>query len=137
MRTAPIILALVTMFSWGFWAIFAKLATDNLVPETAMIISYVVGALIAIGYVVVQGKSTHVVYDGAFYAVLAGIASAFGAITLYAALAEGNAAIVTSISALYFVVAAVIGILFLGESLQITDAAGILMAGVAIVLIAN
>jgi uncharacterized membrane protein len=128
MRNAPILLAVATMCAWGFWAIFAKLATDNLIPETAMIISYVVGALIASVYVVVQGKSTHVVYDGVFYAVLAGIASAFGAITLYAALGKGNAAIVTSISALYFVVAAVIGILFLGESLRLTDVVGILLA---------
>lgn len=130
-------LAVATMFAWGLWAVFAKLATDNLFPETAMVISYIVGALVASVYVAVQGKPTNIVYSGVLYAMLAGIASASGGITLYAALARGDAAIVTTISALYFVVAAVIGIFFLGESLQVTDVIGILLAGLSIMFIVN
>lgn len=74
---------------------------------------------------------------GLFYAALAGVASASGAITLYAALARGDAAIVTTISALYFIVAAVIAVIFLEDSMQMTDAVGILLAGIAIALIVS
>lgn len=134
----PILLALVTMFAWGLWAVFARLATDSILPEMAMGISYAVGTLVAGTYLVTTQKiPTTIVYDGLFYAALAGIASAAGGIALYAALAKGDAAIVTTISALYFVVAAVIAVVFLEESLQTTDTAGILLAGIAIALIAN
>lgn len=134
----PILLALVTMFAWGLWAVFARLATDSILPETAMGISYAVGTLVAGTYLVTTQKiPTTIVYDGLFYAALAGIASAAGGIALYAALAKGDAAIVTTISALYFVVAAVIAVVFLEEPLQVTDTVGILLAGIAIALIAN
>ena len=138
MGYGPILLAVVTMIAWGLWAIFARLATDSILPETAMGISYAVGTLVAVTYIAAMRKvPATVVYDGLFYAALAGIASAAGGIALYAALARGDAAIVTTISALYFVVAAVIAVVFLEESLQTTDTAGILLAGIAITLIAN
>lgn len=138
MVNTAILLAVVTMVTWGLWAIFARLATDSLLPETAMVVSYAVGTLIAGLYVVVGRKvPTDVVYDGLFYASLAGVASASGGIALYAALARGDAATVTTISALYFIVAAIIAVVFLEESVQVTDAAGILLAGIAIALIAK
>lgn len=43
----------------------------------------------------------------------------------------------TTISALYFIVAAVIAVIFLEESMQMTDAVGILLAGIAIALIVS
>ncbi len=101
-------------------------------------ISYAVGTLVVVTYIVVTRTiPTAVVYDGLFYATLAGVASAAGRIALYAALARGDAAIVTTISALYFIVAVVIAVVFLEEPLQMTDTAGILLAGIAIALIAN
>ncbi|QRV17837.1 EamA family transporter (plasmid) [Haloterrigena salifodinae] len=134
----PILLALVTMIAWCLWAVFAGLATDSILPETAMGISYAVGTLVVVTDIVVTRTiPTAVVYDGLFYAALAGVASATGGIALYAALARGDAAIVTTISALYFVVAVVIAVVFLEEPLQMTDTAGILLAGIAIALIAN
>ncbi|NUB93501.1 EamA family transporter [Haloterrigena sp. SYSU A121-1] len=126
------------MIAWGLWAVFAGLAADSILPETAVGISYAVGTLVAVTYIVVtRTVPTAVGYDGLFYAALAGVASAAGGIALHAALARGDAAIVTTISALYFVVAAVIAVVFLEESLQMTDTGGILLAGIAIALIAN
>ncbi|ELZ15551.1 hypothetical protein C477_17795 [Haloterrigena salina JCM 13891] len=75
-----ILLALVTMIAWGLWAVVAGLATDSILPETAMGLSYAAGTL---------------------------------------------------------VVAAIIAVVFLGEPLQMTDTAGILLAGIAIALVAN
>ena len=138
MGYGPILLAVVTMIAWGLWAIFARLATDSILPETAMGITYAVGTLVAGTYIVATRKvPTAVGYDGLCYAALAGIASAAGGISLYAALERRDAAIVTTISALYFVIAAIIAVVFLEESLQVTDIAGILLAGIAIALIAN
>ncbi len=138
MARIPLLLAIVTMVTWGLWAIFARLATDTLLPETALVVSYAAGTIVSGVYIgMMQKTPTDIAYDGLFYAVLAGVASASGGIALYVALKRGDAAIVTTISALYFVVAAIIAVIFLEESLQATDVVGILLAGLAITLIAN
>lgn len=137
MGNVAIGLAVATMFAWGLWAVFAKLATDSLLPETAMVISYTVGVFVAGVYVALQNESTQLVFDGVIFAALAGMASATGAITLYMGLEKGDASVITTISALYFVISAIIGIVFLGESLHITDVVGIFLAAVSIILIAN
>lgn len=138
MTRIPILLAIVTMVTWGLWAIFARLATNSLLPETALVVSYAAGTVISGVYIgIAQKTPTDVTYGGLFYAVLAGVASASGGIALYVALEKGDAAIVTTISALYFVVAAIIAVIFLEEPLQATDVVGILLAGIAITLIAN
>ncbi|AUX09851.1 hypothetical protein AArcSl_2227 [Halalkaliarchaeum desulfuricum] len=74
---------------------------------------------------------------GTEFAILAGIVSAIGGLTLYAGLGKGDAAIVTTISALYFVVAAIAGVLFLGESITVRDFLGIVFAILAIILISS
>jgi transporter family protein len=127
--------AIVTMFAWGGWAIFAKRATESLRPETAMILSYGVGAVVALGYVLLRGISIDLLQEGTTFAILAGISSAIGAITLYAGLKHGNASIVTTISALYFVVATVLSVVLFGSSIGITDVAGIACAILAIILL--
>lgn len=135
MITRAVGLALVTMVAWGGWAVFAKLATATLRPETAMIISYIVGATAAVTYVVFSDIPVDPVQGGAGFAILAGLASAVGAIALYSGLKHGDASIVTTISALYFVVAAIVSVFVFNSSLATTDVAGIGFAVIAIVLL--
>lgn len=127
--------ALVTMLAWGGWAIFAKLATESLLPETVTVISYSAGTLVAIGYVASQNFTMDPFQRASVFAVLAGVFSAVGAIALYAGLKRGSASIVTTISALYFVVAAILGIVLFGESLGLREAVGIGFGILAIVLL--
>lgn len=127
--------ALVTMLAWGGWAIFAKLATESLLPETVTVISYGAGTVVAIGYVVSQNFAMQPFQRASVFAVLAGVFSAVGAIALYAGLKQGSASIVTTISALYFVVAAILGIVLFGESLGLREVAGIGFGILAIVLL--
>ncbi|EMA58306.1 EamA family transporter [Halorubrum lipolyticum] len=130
-------LALIGAVAWGFWAVLADVATRSMAPEAAMIVSYTVGIGVAGLYVLHRGTTVLGTDPTAIgIAALAGVASGVGAIAYYAALQAGAAGIATTITALYFVVAAGIGVVALGDSLALSDVAGIGAAVVAVVLIA-
>jgi uncharacterized membrane protein len=135
-RTA-LAFALVAMVAWGLWAVFAELATESLAPEIAMIVSYVAGVGVAVAYVLAQGYDPGLTTAGVGYALAGGLFSGVGAISYYVALRRGTAGVATTVTALYFVVAAVLGVLFLGESVSARDAAGIALAVGAVVLLST
>lgn len=128
-------LALTAMVLWGVWTLFATLATRSLAPEAAMVVSYATGATLALGYVVRSRGVPSLPGRGVAFAGLAGVFAGAGAVAFYAGLAEGNSAVVTTVSALYFVVAALLGVAVLGESLGLRDVAGIGFAVLAIALL--
>lgn len=130
-------LALIGAICWGFWALFADIATESMAPEAAMIVSYSVGIGVAGLYVLYRGTTVFGNDPTAIgTAALAGVASGIGAVAYYAALQAGSAGVATTITALYFVVAAGLGVVVLGESLALTDVAGIGAAVLAVGLIA-
>ena len=130
-------LALIGAVAWGFWAVFADVATESMAPEAAMIVSYTVGIGVAGLYVLYRGTSILGNDPTAIgIAGLAGVASGVGAVAYYAALQAGSAGVATTITAMYFVVAAGLGVVVLGESLAITDVAGVGAAVLAVALIA-
>ncbi|WP_123622692.1 EamA family transporter [Halorubrum sp. CSM-61] len=130
-------LALLGAVAWGFWAVLADVATRSMAPEAAMIVSYTVGIGVAGLYVLHRGTTVLGNDPTAIgIAALAGVASGIGAVSYYAALQAGASGVATTVTALYFVVAAVLGVAVLGESLALSDAAGIGAAVVAVLLIA-
>lgn len=135
-RTA-LSLALVGMVAWGIWAVFAKFAARLLAPEIAMVISYVAGISVALVYVFAQGIPAELSTAGVAFAVAGGLFSGVGAVSYYAALRHGTAAVATTVTALYFVVAAIVGVVLLGESVSARDVAGIALAIGAVVLLST
>ena len=137
MVSMAILFGIVAMLGWGFWAVFAKLATNTLPPALAMVISYVTASLIAFGYVYTQRASLTLPMDGVLLAAVAGLFAGIGGVVFYMGLDIGRASIVTTLGALYFAVPVVVGILFLGEVMDAADAAGIGFAIVAVLLLAR
>ncbi|WP_227356878.1 EamA family transporter [Haladaptatus salinisoli] len=135
-RTA-VLFALVGMVSWGAWALFADFSTRTLAPEVSMAVSYAVGVGVALAYIAAQSGSVSLAGSGVAFAVVGGLFSGVGSISYYAALQRGNTAVATTVTALYFVVAAVMGVVFLGESVDVRDVAGIGLAVGAVVLLAT
>jgi drug/metabolite transporter (DMT)-like permease len=139
-RTA-VALGLVTMVLWGGWSATAKVATRYVAPETAMTLSYGTGALVALAYVVVarEGAVSAVSLPprGVALALVAGVLSGIGGIAFYAGLQQGESAVVTTVSAMYFIVAAIVGVLVLGETVGVRELAGIGFAVVAVALLAG
>jgi uncharacterized membrane protein len=125
------------MLAWGAWALLADLATRNLAPAVAMVVSYVAGAALVAGYVLLGSSGVDLPPRGVGLAVLAGVASAVGVVAFYTGLEAGRASIVTTVSALYFVVAGVLGVLVLGESVSGRELLAVGFAVAAVVLIAH
>jgi len=127
--------ALVTMVAWGVWLILADFASEYTDPVVAAAITYAVSAVLAVGYVLATRTSVEVTRRAWGLSVAAGVTAAIGLVSLYVALSRGSTATVSTVSALYFVFAAVLGVALLGEPVTPTKAAGIGLAVVAIVLI--
>jgi uncharacterized membrane protein len=102
-----------------------------------MVVSYAAGVTLVVGYLAVSPVGVELPPRGVGFALLAGGASALGAVAFYAGLRSGRASIVTTVTALYFVVAAVLGVLVFGESVSGREVAGVGFAVAAVVLLAQ
>ncbi|WP_458189916.1 EamA family transporter [Haladaptatus sp. NG-WS-4] len=137
MVRTPVFFALIGMVSWGAWALFADVSTQTLAPEVSMAVSYAVGVGVAVVYIASKSGSVTLAGSGVAFAVAGGVFSGIGSISYYAALQRGNTAIATTVTALYFVVAAILGAIFLGETVELRDFAGIGLAIGAVALLAT
>lgn len=135
MRQTAVGLAVVAMVSWGMWVIFARLAGETLTGGTIVIVTYLVGGSIGIGYLVLQGTIPSFTRPGLMYAVVSGVFFGIGGLTYYIALQQGSTAVATTIAALYFVVATILAFVFLGEPLHGRDLVGIALAIGAVALL--
>ncbi|MFB6095461.1 MAG: EamA family transporter [Halodesulfurarchaeum sp.] len=137
MLRSAVLFGIVAMLGWGLWSVLAKLATRSLPPALAMVVSYATGAVIALGYVYAQRGSLTLPVEGVLLAGIAGVFAGIGGVAFYMGLNQGRAAVVTTVSALYFVVAALIGVVVLGETIDLYDVGGIGFAVLAVVLLAR
>lgn len=137
MQLPPILFALLATVSWGLWAFFAKLAGQTLRAEMTVVITYFVGAVLGTGYVLVQSNSVSVARPGLRFAVLSGVFFGIGGLSYYHALRNGSTTVITTVAALYFVVAALLAVTVLGEQLQARQVAGVVLATLSVFLLAT
>ena len=97
---------------------------------------FTVGAVpVAIALLVAQRFRLEKSPKGIFYAVLNGVLSATGGLTLFAAYhTNGNTSVITASSALYPVITVVLAILVLREHFGVVQAVGLFFAAIAIVI---
>ncbi len=134
---AAVAFGLLTMVSWGIWIVVGNAAAESIDPTTAAAISYVVAAILAVLYVLVSGASLTITPRGGALAGVAGVFAGIGFVSMYIGLSRGSTTVVSTLGAMYFVVAAFIGIAVLGDELTTTRAAGLLLAVVAVILVAQ
>lgn len=137
MRQIAASLAIVALFSWGLWVVFAKLAGEMLTGESIVVITYLVGGTVGIVYLLIRGSQPTLSSTAVTYAVLSGIFFGIGGLAYYAALRRGTTAATTTIAAMYFVVASLLAFLFLGEPLRLRDVVGIGLAVGAVAILAS
>ena len=130
-----VVFGLGTMIAWGCWIILGEVASNSIDPVTAAAISYVSAAVVAVGYALVSDASLAVTNRGVAFAAAAGVAAAVGVVSTFVGVSVGSTAVVSTIGGMYFVAAALIGVLVLGDSISPTTVAGIGLAVVALVLI--
>jgi transporter family protein len=127
----------VTMTSWGIWIVVGNAASESIDPRTAAAISYLVAGLLALGFVLVSDASLAVTPKGGLLAGVAGLFTGIGLISMYVGLSRGSTTVVSTFGAMYFVVAAGIGMAVLGEKVTPSRILGIAFAVVGVVLVAR
>ncbi|CQR50893.1 MULTISPECIES: EamA family transporter [Haloferax] len=132
---SAVLFGLVTMVTWGIWIVVGNAASESMDPRTAAAISYLVAAVLAFGFIVVSDASLAVTARGGLLAGVAGLFTGIGLISMYIGFTHGSTTVVSTLGAMYFVVAAVIGIVVLGENLTLTKLTGIAFAVLGIVLV--
>jgi len=135
--SSAVTFGLLTMVSWGIWIVVGNAASESIDPTTAAAISYVVAAILAVGYVFVSGASLAITPRGGVLAGVAGLFAGIGFVSMYIGLSRGSTAVVSTLGAMYFIVAAVIGMAVLGDEITTTRVAGLLLAGVGVILVAQ
>ena len=128
---------LITMVAWGIWIVVGNAASDSIDPRTAAAISYLTAGLLALGFVLVSDASLAVTARGGLLAGVAGLFTGVGLISMYMGFAQGSPTVVSTLGAMYFVVAAIISMGVLGDAVTISRVIGIVFAVVGVVLVAR
>jgi uncharacterized membrane protein len=127
----------LTMVSWGIWIVLGNAASEAMDPRTAAAISYVVATVLAVGFVFWSDASLAITHRGGLLAGVAGLFAGVGFVSMYLGLSRGSTTVVSTLGAMYFVVAAFVGMAALGDDITTTRLAGLLFAGVGVVLVAR
>ncbi|MGO8815072.1 MAG: EamA family transporter [Terriglobia bacterium] len=127
--------SILCVLCWGGWALLSKLGSREIPPETMQFL-FTVGAVpVGIALLMARRFKLEKSKKGISFAVLNGILSGIGGLTLFAAYhTNGNTALITVATSLYPTITVVLAVLILRERLSATQALGLLFAGVAIVL---
>ena len=132
---SAVLFGLGTMIAWGFWIIFGNIASNSIDPVLAAFLSYATAAVVTGIYAVTSDATLALSNRGLLYSGLAGVAAAVGVLSTFIGITVGSTAVVSTIGGMYFVTAAVISIVALGEPLTVQKIAGIALALFAIVVI--
>jgi transporter family protein len=132
-----VLFGLGTMLAWGFWIVFGDVASNAIDPETAAFVSYTAAAVCTGVYVLVSDASLVVTDRGLLFSAAAGLAAAIGVLSTFIGVTVGSTSVVSTIGGMYFITAAVISIVALGEPISANKIAGIGLALGAIVLMSQ
>ncbi len=127
--------SLLCVFCWGGWALFSKFGSSEIPPETMQFL-FTLGALpVCIALLIARGFKMEKSPKGISYAILNGVLSGIGGLTLFAAYhTNGNTSLITSLTALYPVITVILAVTILRERFGVVQMVGLCFAGVAIVI---
>ncbi|WP_222919951.1 EamA family transporter [Natrinema sp. SYSU A 869] len=130
---------IVALVAYGLMAPLTSVVTSDVPPAVALFLSTTIFlgltaiVLVATG----NGHPADAVTPSAGIVYVAGLFLSSGILAYYQALENGPVSVVVPIYGLFIVGSSIIGIVFLGEELTATRAAGIVVAAVAIYLAAG
>ncbi|MFD1562559.1 EamA family transporter [Haloarchaeobius amylolyticus] len=134
---STVLFGFITMVTWGIWIVLGNAASESIDPRTAAAISYLVAGLLALGFIIVSDASLAVTMRGGLLAGMAGLFTGTGLISMYVGFTHGSTTVVSTLGAMYFVVAAIIGMVVLGDDVTITKFTGIMFAVISVVLVSR
>jgi transporter family protein len=127
--------ALLCILWWGVWGFLSKLGSDQISPQQLQIL-FTIGIIPPSALAWAQlGFKVETDRRGAIYGILNGIFSGLGMLAYYAALARGQASIVGPFTALFPLLTVALAFAFLRERINRVQAAGMILALAAIVIL--
>jgi len=127
--------AMLCIVWWGVWGFLSKLGSDQISPQQLQIL-FTVGIIPPSVLAWAQlGFRVETDRRGVIYGILNGIFSGLGMLAFYAALARGQASIVGPFTALFPLLTVALAFAFLRERINRIQAAGMILALAAIVLL--
>lgn len=129
--------ALLSLFSFGLWGLFTKLAVVHIDSKSALIyqtIGVVVIGLIALGTMNFKPATDT---KGLSYAILTGAAYGIGCLFYFVAASKGKITTVVTLTALYPFITIVLSYFLLQEAMNMKQVFGIGLALLAIVLMST
>jgi transporter family protein len=126
--------ALVAFACWGVWAFLPKMTTRYLNPSSAVIYEALGGALVALAVLAFIGFRPEMHARGISLALLTGVLGLLGALAYLFAVRKGPVMLISTITALYPVLAVALAYVLLHEPVTWKQAAGIALALIAILL---
>ena len=133
--------ALLSALMAALVSVFGKIGLQGLDANTATAIRAVIMALFLVAVLLVQRNVGHVSEilsnsKAMLFIVLSGVAGALSWLFYFVALKYGKVSQVAPVDKLSVVIAAVIAVLFLGESVSLLSASGIGLITVGIIMVA-
>ena len=121
--------------AWGVWSFLPKLTVRYIDPRSAAIFESLGTIVVALGLLwSMQWRiQSHPV--GVALALSTGMLGLLGALSFLIAVARGPVSLVTILSALYPALTVSLAVLFLGETITLKQACGMLLALVSMALI--
>ena len=132
-----VIPSLGVFVAWGFWGFLPKLTVRYLPPRDAVIYEILGGVLLAVILMVIYGPRLQTDWRGVALSAVTGLVGFVGALLYLRAVVNGPVSLVTTISALYPVLVIAMAYFFLGETINLRQGIGDVMAMTAIYLIAT
>ena len=132
-----LIWALIAMFFYGITAVLLKIGLKNSNAEIALIITNVILVLGGISIAFFKGSLFTKWPLGwpLIFLSLAGVTLVISIASYYTALSKGPMLIVVPIFSMSFAVASILGIIFLGEEINMLKVTGLILAATAIVML--
>ena len=138
MSTETLTFTLLSLFGWGVGAFFSKMAT-NRIGESSVFWDITGYVPIVVIYTFYAFKAKDIFGGdrmGIVYGLLAGAVGALGLIGFYTLMAKKDAAVATSITAMFPALTAVLSFIFLKEEVTPLKVIGIVLSCDALFLLA-
>ena len=135
-----LIYAIIGLIGYSLVAPLVKLATKEVPPEAAVVVTNSCLVLITIMWAVIRKKNVFnyiTLEKSSIYLYLAGLALGIGIVSYYMALNAGPVSKVVPIFGLYLALSSVFGFFLLGEAITMTKVLGLGLAILSIILVSR
>jgi uncharacterized membrane protein len=129
-----ILMAIVAMLGYGITSIIYKLAAKSIDPVS---LTFFTSVFIAIFTFVIWffTKDKHITSKGIWYAGISGLIAAVAFVAFITSIQGGKVSIASTLRSLSFLVTSIIAIYFLAEKVSLLKLLGIILAGLAAILL--